>query len=193
MAKQITRDDIMPMPEYAAIRRDKAREIAAIKRHRRLEIGPHATLYFESYDTMWRQIHEMLFVEKGGEAQMADELEAYNPLIPQGRELVATLMFEIDDPVRRQRILGQLGGVEETVFIRVEGETVRGEAERDVDRSTDEGKASSVHFLHFPFSAAQIRHFRTGAEIVVGIGHANYSHMAVMPEPVREALSADFE
>lgn len=193
MAKRITRDDIMPMEEYAAIRRDKAREIAEIKRHRRLAIGPHATFYFESYDTMWRQIHEMLFVEKGGEAQMADELEAYNPLIPQGRELVATLMFEIDDPVRRRRVLGQLGGVEETVFIKVGDETIRGEAERDVDRSTDEGKASSVHFLHFPFTDEQVRRFRAGDEIVAGIGHASYSHMAVVPDSVREALAGDFD
>lgn len=193
MAKRITRDDIMPMEEYAAIRRDKAREIAEIKRHRRLEVGPHATLYFESYDTMWRQIHEMLFVEKGGEVQIADELAAYNPLIPRGRELLATLMFEIEDPARRRRILGQLGGVEETVFIKLGEETIRGEAERDVDRSTDEGKASSVHFLHFPFSDEQVRRFREGAEVIVGIGHAGYSHMAGVPETVREALVGDFD
>ena len=93
--------------------------MSEIKKNRRLEVGPFATFYFESYDTMLHQVHEMLFIEKGGAEQLPDELAAYNPLIPQGSELVATVMFEIDDPVRRARVLGMLGGVEHKAFIRV--------------------------------------------------------------------------
>lgn len=194
MKHEITRDDILTMEEYGAVRAERRSAITALKRDRRLEVGPHATFYFESYDTMWRQVHEMLFVERGGEEQIEDELAAYNPLIPKGRELVATLMFEIEDPTRRRRILSRLGGVEETAFIRVDGDVIRGVPEMDMDRSTADGKASSVQFIHFPFSDEQIRRFREpGTEIVLGIGHDDYSHMAVMPERVRAALAADFD
>jgi hypothetical protein len=103
--RQLTRADILPLQEYAKIRRQRRRHISEIKKHRRIEVGPYATFYFENLDTMWQQIQEMLYIEKGGEGQIADELEAYNPLIPQGSELVATVMFEIDDPTRRAREL----------------------------------------------------------------------------------------
>ena len=93
---EIGRADILPMEDYAARRAELKREISGIKRNRRIEVGPFATFYFESYRTMWHQIHEMLYIEKGGEDQIAGELGAYNPLIPKGRELVATVMFEID-------------------------------------------------------------------------------------------------
>lgn len=191
---EITRDDLMPMAEYAQQRRERARALSAAKRDRRVEIGPHATFYFENYDTMWHQIHEMLYIEKGGEEQIAGELDAYNPLIPKGRELVATFMIEISDPDRRARILAGLGGIEETITMSVGGETIRAEAEADIDRTTAEGKASSIHFVRFPFTDAQVAAFRVqGAEIVISIGHPVYRHMAVIPEPVRAALSADFD
>ena len=109
---EITRADIMDMAEYAKIRAAKRKELVGVKKNRRVPIGPYATFYFESYETMWLQIHEMLYIEKGGENQIPDELAAYNPLIPKGRELVATLMFEIDDETLRKSILGRLGGVE---------------------------------------------------------------------------------
>jgi len=194
MKREITRDDIMPMADYAAVRAERRKQVTALKKNRRLDVGPHATFYFESYETMWHQIHEMLFIEKGGEAQIADELAAYNPLIPKGGELVATVMFEIPDPVRRARILAELGGVEETAFLRVGGETVAGVPEADVDRTSAAGKASSVQFIHFPFTAAQIEKFRApGADVVVGFSHPAYGHMAVMPEAVRAALAGDFD
>ena len=192
--KHIAREDILSMEEYAAIRKDKAREITEIKRSRRMAVGPDATLYFESFDTMWRQVHEMLFIERGGDDQLEDELSAYNPLIPQGNELVATLMFEIDDRARRQRVLGQMGGVEETVELRLGHEVIPAHAETDVDRTTADGKASSVHFLHFPFMPGQIQRFRDGSEqVVLAITHPQYSHMAVMPDNVRQALAEDFD
>ncbi len=143
---------------------------------------------------MWWQVHEMLFVEKGGEAQIADELAAYNPLIPKGNDLVATLMFEIDDAARRARVLGGLGGVERTVTLKFAGETVFGEPEGDVERSTDEGRASSVHFLHFRFTPEQSALFHApGTEVIVGVGHERYGHMAVMSEAVRKSLAADLD
>lgn len=193
MSKQITRDDIMDMAEYANVRADKRKALVAIKRDRRLPVGPHATFYFESYETMWQQVHEMLFIERGGEEQIPDELEAYNPLIPQGRELVATLMFEIDNPTVRKSVLAKLGGVEETCFMRIGDDEIVATAEEDVDRTTADGKASSVQFLHFAFSDAQVAAFTApDANVTLGIKHPAYAHMTVLSEATRAALAKDF-
>ena len=184
---------IVPLPQYAGERAERRKRITELKKHRRLEVGPYATFYFESYDTMLHQVHEMLFIEKGGAEQLPDELAAYNPLIPQGSELVATVMFEIDDPLRRARVLASLGGIEHKAFLRIGGDTVRGVAEEDQERSREDGKASSVQFIRFPFSPAQIAAFRGGKhEVVVGFDHPDYGHMAVMPASVRQALAQDF-
>ncbi len=192
--REITRADILPMEAYAKVRTQRRRQLIAEKQKRRLEIGPVALLHFENYETMWFQVHEMLFVEKRGEQQIPDELAAYNPLIPNGRELVATLLFEIDDPARRAALLGQLGGVEETLFVRLDGAEIAGIAEADVDRTNAAGKASAVQFVHFPFSDAQVDKFRAAAtEVVVGIRHPAYPHMTVMSAAIREALSRDFD
>jgi Protein of unknown function (DUF3501) len=195
MAKHsITRDDIMAPADYQKIRRAKRQEMTALKRHRRLSVGPVATFYFENYETMWFQVHEMLAIERGGEAQIPDELAAYNPLVPQGQELVATVMFEIDDPDRRKVFLGRLGGVEECMVMELGGETITCRAEHDVDRTNEEGKASSVQFVHFDFTPAQIAKFREpGARVMVGIQHPHYGHMAILPEASRAALAADFD
>ncbi len=190
---EITRNDIMPMSKYAKIRGEKRKAIVEVKKHRRVPIGPHATFYFESYDTMWLQIHEMLYIEKGGEAQIADELAAYNPLIPKGRELVATLMFEIDDETLRKSVLGRLGGVEETVFLKFDDYEIIAKAEEDVDRTTAAGKASSVQFLHFPFTDEEAEAFRkTESNVMLGIKHENYPHMTLLPEQTKAALASDF-
>ncbi|WP_044561894.1 DUF3501 family protein [Azospirillum sp. B4] len=190
----ITRDDIMPMAEYGRVRSDRRRALVAVKRHRRLSVGPYATFYFENFETMWSQVHEMLFIERGGEQQIADELGAYNPLIPKGRELVATLMFEIDDPLRRKALLDRLGGVENTLWLEFEGQRVQGVPEADMDRTNAAGKASSVQFVHFPFTDGQVALFtRPGIRVVVGIDHEQYPHMTVMPEMVRAALAEDFD
>ena len=192
--KEITRADIMAPAEYEAIRRDKRREMAAVKKTRRMEVGPFCTIYFENYSTMWHQVHEMLAIEKGGEEQIPDELEAYNPLIPQGKELTATVMFEIDDEVRRKNVLNRLGGVEDHMFVEIAGERIMSRAEEDADRTSAEGKASSVQFVHFDFTAAQIEAFKApGTQVLVGIDHENYGHIAVMSEAARRALAADFD
>ncbi|HTZ38038.1 MAG TPA: DUF3501 family protein [Stellaceae bacterium] len=191
--RALTRADILSLAEYGKIRREQRRKISELKRRRRVEVGPFATFYFESYETMWQQVHEMLFVEKGGEAQIDDELAAYNPMIPQGSELVATVMFEIDDPVRRANVLARLGGIEDHVFLEFDGERIAGKPDPTRENTSPDGKASSVQFIWFPFTAAQIARFSTaGARVVVGFDHPNYAHMAVMPEPVRATLAEDF-
>ncbi len=191
--RKIEASVVLPLAEYARERAERRKRITELKKNRRMDVGPFATFYFESYDTMLHQVHEMLFIEKGGPEQLPDELAAYNPLIPQGSELVATVMFEIDDPVRRERVLATLGGIEATAVIRIGSQTIRGVAESDQERTRDDGKASSVQFVRFPFDAAAIAAFRSGkAEVVVGFDHANYAHLAVMPAVVRQALSTDF-
>lgn len=191
--REITRDDILDMETYGASRKERRAEVVARKKNRRLDVGPYATAYFENYETMWHQVHEMLFIERGGEEQIDDELSAYNPLIPNGRELVTTIMFEIDDPVRRKMVLSKIGGIEETVFLKFAGETITGEPEADLDRTTADGKASSVQFVHFPFTDEQAAKFsQAGTEVTFGFSHPEYAHMTVLPEAVRAELSGDF-
>jgi len=192
MKTEITRQDIMPIDDYITERKQRRKQLVETKRNRRVEVGPVATWYFENYETMWNQVHEMLYIERGGEEQIADELAAYNPLIPQGSELVATIMFEMDDPERRKRLLSKIGGIEEKTFMKINGETVEARPEADVDRTSADGKASSVQFLHFDLTPDQIEAFKSeGAEIVVGFSHPDYHHMTQLSEPVRAALAED--
>ena len=194
MKHEITRADIIPMAEYAANRAERRRKLTEYKRDRRVSVGPHATFYFENYETMWHQVHEMLHIEKGGEEQIEGELEAYNPLIPKGRELVATLMFELDNPIARARFLAGLGGVEETVSLEFGGDTIKAIPEEDQDRTSEEGKASSVQFVHFPFTDAQAAKFKAaGTRATLAIGHPAYEHAAVIPERARAALAEDLD
>jgi len=191
--RAITRADILDPVVYAKDRREYKKRVTELKRDRRVEVGPFVTFYFENYDTMWHQIHEMLYIEKGGEQQIADELEAYNPLIPQGEELIATVMIEIEDPMRRARVLATLGGIEQKMFIQIGSERVAGVPDPTRENTSADGKASSVQFLRFPFTAAQVKAFKTpNAQVLVGIDHENYGHIAVMPERVRIALGRDF-
>ncbi len=192
MKREIAATDLLPAAEYARPRSERRRALAARKKLRRVDVGPHVTFYFENYDTMWLQVQEMLHIEKGGADQIPDELAAYNPLIPQGNELVATFMIEIDEPIRRKRVLLGLGGIEDTAFLRVGDATVRGVPEQDTDRTSAEGKASSVQFVHFRFTPDQAAAFLApGAQVILGLSHPNYNHMAVVPEPVRQELAAD--
>jgi hypothetical protein len=192
--RRLTRADILPLADYAAIRSDQRKRITEIKRRRRVEVGPFATFYFENYETMRHQVQEMLHIERGGEAQIEDELAAYNPLVPQGKELVATVMFEIDDPARRASVLASLGGIEHRVFLDIARERIRGEPDPTRENTSPQGKASSVQFLRFPFTEDQIARFKTSsARVIAGFDHPNYGHMAVLPEPVRAALAEDFD
>lgn len=190
---EIQRQDILSMEEYGQTRKQRRQDVTALKRNRRVAVGPDATFYFESYETMFHQIHEMLWIEKGGDEQIDDELTAYNPLIPNGRELVATVMIEVDDPNRRAKLLGSLGGFEETIFIAFDGQkSVMAVAEDDIDRTTADGKASSVQFVHFPLDADAIAKFRNPqVQVTLGIDHPAYGHVAILNQDVREALASD--
>jgi hypothetical protein len=186
--------DIMPMAEYAKVRAERRRLMARAKADRRVPVGPDATFYFENYATMLHQVHEMLFVEKGGADQVPGEIAAYDPLVPKGANLSATFMIEIEDPARRLAALMKLGGIEETIALSFAGETVKAVPHDDAERTTEDGKTSSVHFFSFPFGAAQIEKFRKpGTEVVLAIRHPNYAHMAILPEATRAELAKDFD
>jgi hypothetical protein len=190
----LTREEILPMVEYGKIRRERRQAISELKKSRRVEVGPFATFYFENYDTMWQQVHEMLYVEKGGDDQITDELEAYNPMIPQGKELVATVMLEIADPVRRATVLARLGSIEDHIFLELDGERISGTPDPSRENTSPDGKASSVQFVWFAFTEAQIAKFKmAGTRVVVGLDHPDYAHMAVMPEAVCATLAEDFD
>ena len=188
----IENSDIMDLASYESVRAERRKWMAEYKLRRRLNVGPYAVFMFEDYHTMLHQVHEMLAIERGGAEQLVDELEAYNPLIPGGRELVATIMFQIDDEILRKKILGGLGGIEEHVLLRFGGVEVRGRAEEDVDRTSADGKASSVQFVHFDFNDSLHGKFLESDEVMVGFDHVAYSHFGVMPKEVKESLMKDF-
>jgi hypothetical protein len=191
--RKITPADIIAYKDYAAKRAELRRNLIATKKNRRLEVGPFATFYFESYDTMWLQVQEMLHIEKGGEEQIAGELEAYNPLIPQGNELIATLMLEIEDPVQREKILKQLAGIEESVSFEIAGTRVKGTPTEYEDRTTPDGKTSSVHWVRFVFTPELRKQFADpSARLLLAIEHPNYGHIAVVSPEVRAELAKDF-
>ena len=189
----IQKKDIMPLDVYTEKRRELRKNIVDYKKNRRVALGPYATFYFESYETMLAQVQEMLYIEKGGDEQLQDELSAYNPLIPNGKELTATLMFEIDNPISRAAFLGKVGGIEETVFMKINGEKIKAVPEEDVDRTSAEGKASSVQFIHFNFTEDLIKKFQSnGSEIELGIDHKEYSHTTKLSEENISSLVTDF-
>ena len=191
--REIQKEDIMPLNVYIEKRRELRKSIVDYKKNRRVALGPYATFYFESYETMLAQVQEMLYIEKGGDAQLQDELTAYNPLIPNGKELTATLMFEIDNPISRAAFLGKVGGIEETVFMKINGEKIKADPEEDVDRTSSEGKASSVQFIHFNFTDDQIEKFQSNSsEIELGIDHKEYSHSTKLSKENIASLSTDF-
>ena len=191
--KEIQKSDIMPLDVYVKQRKELRKNIVEFKKDRRISVGPYATFYFESYETMLAQVQEMLYIEKGGDEQLNDELTAYNPLIPNGKELVATLMFEIDNPISRAAFLGKVGGIEENAFIKIDGKVVKAIPEEDVDRTSSEGKASSVQFVHFKFDDLQIEKFKSlSSKIEVGIDHMEYSHSTTLNEISVKSLSEDF-
>jgi len=191
--KIVEKSDLIAADQYAKIRKEFRKELVEFKKKRRVSIGPYATFYFECFETMRGQIQEMLHIEKGGEEQLKDELKAYNPLVPKGKELVATLMFEIDNPLSRAEFLNKVGGIEEKVFIKVNNEKINSIPENDVDRTSSEGKASSVQFIHFNFSDKQIDKFKDlNNEIFLGIEHSLYNHITKISEETKKALIFDF-
>jgi len=191
--RQIEKEDLLPSDVYAKSRKQIRKDLVEFKKDRRIALGPYATFYFESFETMVAQVQEMLHIEKGGDEQLKDELIAYNPLVPSGKELIATLMFEIDNPTSRAVFLGKVGGIEEKVFMKIDNEIVKAVPEEDVDRTSAEGKASSVQFIHFKLNDDQISKFKSdSATIELGIDHKEYTHTTKLAENSVKSLCADF-
>ena len=191
--KEVTKEDLIPADEYEKNRKAYRKEIVSYKKDRRVSLGPYANFYFESYETMKAQIQEMLHIEKGGNEQLKDEMAAYNPLIPKGKELVATLMFEIDNPLSRAEFLNKVGGIEKKVFLKIGKEKIQSIPEQDVDRTSAEGKASSVQFIHFEFTSEQVKKFKDLTnEVIIGVDHKLYAHTVKLTESNKKALALDF-
>jgi len=189
----IKEDDVINIDKYINERPKIKKEISEIKKFRRIPVGPYATFYFECYDTMIYQVQEMLYIERGGIEQMKDELKAYNPLVPKGKELVATLMFEIDNEFKRKEFLTSVGGIEEETFIQIGEHKIMSRPEQDTDRTSEDGKASSVHFLHFDFTEDLIKEFvKEGSTILLGFSHKNYKHFSELSPEVKSELKKDF-
>ena len=189
----IEKEDLLPSDVYAKSRKQIRKDLVEFKKDRRIALGPYATFYFESFETMVAQVQEMLHIEKGGDEQLKDELIAYNPLVPNGKELTATLMFEIDNPISRSAFLGKVGGIEEKIFMKINDEIVKAVPEEDVDRTSAEGKASSVQFIHFKLNEDQISKFKSdSATIELGIDHKEYTHTTRLAENSVKSLCADF-
>jgi len=190
---KLTRADLMSLETYAEKRAAYRAEVMAHKRHRRVPLGPNATLYFEDRVTMQYQIQEVLRIEKIFEADAIDEeLAAYNPLIPDGGNWKATFMLEFEDEAERRRALAGLIGVERAVWIQVGGrDKCRPVANEDLSRETED-KTSAVHFLRFELSPESAAEAKAGAAIHIGVDHPNYTHAAYqLPAPVAESLVAD--
>ena len=191
--RQIEKEDLLPSDVYAKSRKQIRKDLVEFKKDRRIALGPYATFYFESFETMVAQVQEMLHIEKGGDEQLKDELIAYNPLVPNGKELTATLMFEIDNPISRASFLGKVGGIEEKIFMKINDEIVKAVPEEDVDRTSAEGKASSVQFIHFKLNDDQVSKFKSDSvTIELGIDHKEYTHTTRLAENSVKSLCADF-
>ena len=189
----VEKGDLIAFDKYAKNRKQYRKELVEFKKNRRVTLGPYATFYFESFETMLGQIQEMLHIEKGGDAQLNDELNAYNPLIPKGKELIATLMFEIDNSSTRAEFLGKVGGIEKKVYMQLDEEKINAIPEKDVDRTSEEGKASSVQFVRFKFTDKQIEKFKDyNSKVSLSIEHDLYFHTVKISKVSRKDLISDF-
>ena len=193
--KQLTRDDLMSLEEYSEARDDFRNQVLAHKRNRRLELGTNAALYFEDRLTMQYQVQEMLRIERIFEvAGINDELDAYNPLIPDGSNWKATFMIEFPELEERRAMLQQLRGIEDRVYLQIgDFERIFAIADEDLDREDDE-KTSAVHFLRFELPQEQVTALRSDAALAAGIDHDNYTvEISPLPENIRNSLLGDLD
>lgn len=190
----LTRDDLWSLEEYAGRRAEFRQQVLAHKKLRQVALGPHATLYFEDQLTMHYQVQEMLRVERIFEAaEIEEELEAYNPLIPNGSNWKATFMIEYGDVEERQRALANMGGIEETVWVQVgDGTKAYAIANEDMERTRD-SKAAAVHFMRFELSNQDLAELRQGAAVHMGLDHTSLANSITLEAAVREALCKDLE
>ncbi len=190
---QIKPEDIYDRKDYINKRPQLRKEIVARKKRRRVDLGPYVTLYFENRETIIHQINEMVFIENGGKEQIEEEILAYKSLIPNGKELIATVMVEIDNPLKRAEVLSKMGGFEETFTLKVGDILVKARAELDVDRTTAEGKASSVQFIHFNFKENEVNKFKDdNVNIELSINHEFYKHATLLKTETKNELRSDF-
>lgn len=191
--RTITAADILPVDQFQAIRAEKKAEAIARKKLTRVSVGPYATVLFETWDSMWLQVQEMLRIEKGGDEQIPDELAAYDPMVPKGSELTATVLFEVNDPVRRDAFLRTIGGIEKYVAIEVGGHTIRARPEGDTERTRErDNKTSAVHFFHFDFTPEAIAAWKSGeGNAMVLFDHPEYGHAALIGAAAREYLARE--
>ena len=195
MTRKFTHADLMSLEEYHKARPQFRQQVMAHKKNRRVPLGPNATLYFEDALTLKYQIQEMLRIEKVfDEEGIQDELDAYNPLIPDGKNLKATFMIEYPDENERRRMLAKLIGIDKKVWLKVDGfDKVYPITNEDMDRETEE-KTSSVHFMRFELSDDMIAALKNGARLSMGVEHPRYTHQTgPVPENVRQSLVADFD
>ena len=189
----IEKSDILSRDEYKSKRKGLREKMVLRKRFRRVDIGPYVTMYFENKDTIVHQINEMVYIENGGEEQINDEILAYKSLIPDGQELVATVMIEIDNPIKRAEFLSKMGGFEETINIKLHDQEIKGKAELDGDRTTADGKASSVQFVHFEFDEEAVKSIKNNIDNVsISINHEGYRHSAILNTDTVKELIKDF-
>lgn len=192
--QKLDRASLWSLEQYAEIRDQFRADVMAHKKPRRIAIGPHATLYFEDFMTMKYQVQEMLRTERIFEAAAIDEeIEAYNPLIPDGTNLKATFMIEYADAEERRQALARLGGIEETVWLQAEGgQKIYAIANEDLDRSEGD-KASAVHFLRFELGPETISAFKAGAVIRFGIDHEGLAGSVTLEPAQLASLAADLD
>lgn len=186
------REKILDEASYSQQRKQRRENIIALKRYRRIAVGPYVVLHFENFETMLYQVQEMLWIEKGGNEQLEDELGAYAPLVPNGSELVSTMMIEIDSKSMRETVLQQLGDIEMNTAIEIEGEKSTAQPEQDIERTNKDGKTSSVHFLRFPLTPKQVDAMRDAtSEVHVVIEHPHYNYRVVLSSEQKQALASD--
>jgi hypothetical protein len=193
MMDKLTRDDLYSLEKYAELRPQFRADVMKHKRNRVVPVGPNVTLHFEDRFTMQYQIQEMLRAERIYEAEgIQDELEAYNPLIPDGSNWKATMMVEFDDVEERKRALARLIGIEDKTWVQVSGfEKVYAIADEDMERDTEE-KTSSVHFMRFELTPEMADAVKSGAAVSMGVDHDNYHHQVEpLPQGIRDSLAGD--
>ncbi len=192
--KRLTRANLMSLEQYSEQRAAFRQRVMAHKKDRRLALGEHAALYFEDALTIQYQVQEMLRIEKIFEAAgIQEELEVYNPLIPDGSNWKATFMLEYAEVEERRAALAQLVGIEHQVWLQVEGcERITPAANEDLDRSTED-KTASVHFMRFELTPGMIAALKSGAPLLAGIDHSGYRMETLVPQKVRQALVADLD
>ncbi|MBN9565664.1 MAG: DUF3501 family protein [Alphaproteobacteria bacterium] len=186
---KLSMNDIMPIEEYGQKRNEIRQKLRPFKNARRIAVGPYATVMFEHYDTIWHQVHEMLYVEKGGAEQIAGELEAYNPLMPTSSSITFTLMFEINNPVKRLEFLKSISQVDSHIYLNWGENSLQAHPIDELERTRDDGKTSAVHFLRFDFEVGSKQSFLSyGGDVLFAVRHENYFYVTALSKNLVESL-----